>query len=396
MKRLAGAAGVALALMLPSAALAGAPDGPGPWADAFVPEQTEPGVRTDGSPVPPDRNNPQNAVGPAETAGGLDPAALPPGTFYSLGMGGTLTLRYENNIFNDSGADFDLDVREVTYAPPDPRYPPETGDVYVSPDGVNYTKAATGINRDTLVRMPASVRVARFVKVVDTTDPRAYTGRTTPGDGIDIDGIRALDTEGNPGTWSCRASSIRITNPGIVPLLIEPSVANGQDTPCRTDSDAIVDFAGFTPLNVNADVASADTAAGPPPTADASVANLSAFSGTSLPATSATLLAAHAEGSCGGPYGFNPQLSGTSTVVDATVGPIGPINGDQSQTLTIPMVATVYFNRQIVTTAANGQRLTRRALEIRTNDPLSALGVYIPDVVVAEAIANYEGNPCLA
>jgi hypothetical protein len=67
----------------------------------------------------PERSDPQNAVGPAESPG-PDPTP-PPNTFFSLGFGGTITLGFDNPICNARGYDFDIGVVEITQEP----YPPE-------------------------------------------------------------------------------------------------------------------------------------------------------------------------------------------------------------------------------------------------------------------------------
>src|SRR3954468_986309 len=123
MKQLAlFAVGSALALAFAAVAQGAAPDGAGPWADSVV-------SATQGTAGPlgflPGRSDPQNAVGPAESLPGPDPAS-PPNRFFILGFCGTITLVFENPICNGRGYDFDIDVVEITQEP----YPPEIVNVY--------------------------------------------------------------------------------------------------------------------------------------------------------------------------------------------------------------------------------------------------------------------------
>ena len=63
-----------------------------------------------------------------------------------------------------------------------------------SADGTNYVLAASNVNKDAVVGLPANVPVARYVKVIDRSNPNDFLGRPNPADGYDVDGIRALST----------------------------------------------------------------------------------------------------------------------------------------------------------------------------------------------------------
>jgi hypothetical protein len=179
MNRIIAVAVVAAALLVPTGASAAAPDGAGPWADTVV--DFEQGLRKNGTPVLPERSNPTAALGEAERTNAV-------GTFFSLGFGGQITLGYDNNVCNGSGADLDLELVETTNEP----YADELVDVYVSKDGVTYTKVADDVNKDAMIGLPPSITVARYVRVVDVTNP-ANTPDTFA-DGYDVDGVRALNT----------------------------------------------------------------------------------------------------------------------------------------------------------------------------------------------------------
>jgi len=175
---------VVLALAVAGVAQGAAPDGAGPWADFVV-------SASQGTAGPlgflPGRSDPQAAVGVAESPPGPDPAP-PPGTFFSLGFGGSITLGFTNPICNTKGYDFDIDVVEITKEP----YPAEVVNVYVSATGASFSFAGQ-IAKDGSVSMPAGIDVAHYVKLVDVSDPSLFTA-DPHADGFDVDGVRALDT----------------------------------------------------------------------------------------------------------------------------------------------------------------------------------------------------------
>ncbi len=170
---------VPLCLALADTALAAEPDGKGPWADQVVSSQTAPSKG--GKPVSDDRNDPLQALGPSEET-------TAPKTFFSLGMGGQIVLRFENAICNGPGND--LEIREATSEP----YPAETADVYVSNDGAAFVKAG-GVSKDGQLSLPADMPVARYVKLVDTSKAALFPGDA---DGYDVDGVRAMNRCGPP------------------------------------------------------------------------------------------------------------------------------------------------------------------------------------------------------
>jgi hypothetical protein len=173
---------VALALAMPGTASAAAPDGSGPWADSVLAAQQ--GQRANGTPVLAVRSNPTSALGVAENTNAE-------GSFYSLGFGGRIDLGFENNVCNGAGDDLDLQLVEATNEP----YPAEIVDVYVSANGTDWVAAASNVNKDATVGLPASVPIAHFVRLVDRTD--ASVSRANA-DGYDVDGVKALHTDCKP------------------------------------------------------------------------------------------------------------------------------------------------------------------------------------------------------
>jgi len=159
------AAVVVAALGWAGSALAGAPDGiAGPWADYVVGANQgcafRPPDMTTCVSVPPQRSDPQSAVGPAESPPGPN-QNIPEGSFYSIGFTdpsrGTafITLGFDNAICNVPGQDVAVDLFEITQEP----YPNEVVNVFVSADNVNYVFAGT-VTKEGTVGMPASVPVA--------------------------------------------------------------------------------------------------------------------------------------------------------------------------------------------------------------------------------------------
>lgn len=170
MKRLAASLFViTTALMFTPAVAAGAPDGAGAWADEVV--TTSQGMRKDGSPVLPIRSNPGAALGVAESN-------TVPSNFYSLGFGGSITLRFDNPISDG------VVVVEATNLP----YPTETALVELSADGSTWLTAGT-VAADGAVNMPERLSCARFVRVTDTSNAAGFPDDA---DGYDVDGVGAL------------------------------------------------------------------------------------------------------------------------------------------------------------------------------------------------------------
>ena len=359
------------ALLIPATANAAAPDGAGPWADYVA--STQQGPRADGSPVLPARSDPTAALGVAENV-------TTEGTFYSLGHGGQLTLGYQNNICNGSGADLDLDLVETTVEP----NVPELVDVYVSLDGVTYTKVASNVNKDANVAFAANAPpVARFVRLVDVT-PRTQPGTKPHYDAYDVDGVRALNTDCVTGTFSCTASALRVNL-----LAFEPVIANKPDVPCVDDEKQVVNLglnvAGAINAGADADAVYAKTTSSPwglpGGLAEAGATNATiGVSGLLLP-LNVQVLTSRARVGCDG---TTPTLSGSSQVVGLKIPGRSLISTSSPVTIPIPLLGSIKINH---TTVANG-KLTQRALWVD-------LAGEMLDIVVGRSAANYEGNPCL-
>jgi len=164
-----------------STASAAAPDGAGPWADTASPPSQ--GLTNEGNPVSATRSHPDQTLGVAEQTD-VD------GTFFSLGFGGSITLRFVNGIANG------VFVVESTRTEPDyPFYPEETAQVEISEDGSPGSWHFAGnVSQDGAVSQPEEVECAQYVKITDTSILGNFTDY--PGaDGYDVDGVEAQEGE---------------------------------------------------------------------------------------------------------------------------------------------------------------------------------------------------------
>jgi hypothetical protein len=179
-------------------------------------------------------------------------------------------------------------------------------------------------------------------------------------------------------SFSCRASGERVSIPPLI--FSEPIVSNKPGTPCADDDDSVAKAAVPGVLTTGLLETSTDLNPGgvQGADADASVNNTTITLGGAV--IKAQVLTSHADVRCG-PNG--PVLSGSSKVVGLNLNgtPINVI--DQPVTIPANPLVVIAINEQ---TVSNGT-LTQRALHVFS--PL--LGA---DVVVSEAIADYEGNPC--
>jgi len=186
----------AVAIMLfATTAYAATPDGAGPWADEVV---TSSQANTKGgtpvSTVNPARSDPTSALGIAEND-------TVDGNFFSLGFGGSITLRFDNGI--SSG----VFVVEAT----NPNYPLESAQVEVSEDGITWFVAGTVVQDDT-VDVPREVNCAAYVRITDTSDPNDFTGDTA--DAYDVDGVKAQGEPCDPPVFPTPTPTIPPSDPG--------------------------------------------------------------------------------------------------------------------------------------------------------------------------------------
>jgi hypothetical protein len=181
--------------------------------------------------------------------------------------------------------------------------------------------------------------------------------------------------------FSCRGSAARVQAPLVG--TVEPTVANRPNDPCVTQSPTLLPiFVGgiLQAPTVNAKTTNAANQG----TAFGSVEN--AVVNVGAVALTADVVQANAAATCGA--NGQPGLSGSSQLVGLTARALGiplnvPINAAPNTTLINLLGIKVVLNEQ---TTANGE-ITVRAIHVTA----PALGI---DVVVAEARADYNGNPC--
>ena len=147
------------------------------WADGV--ESFGQGLRSDGSAVAAERSDASEALGVAENDDTVN--------FVSLGIGGTLVLSFDNLIEN--GAGDDIAVTETSYGSPSCEAYPERVRVFASQTGDtdDWTELGTGCLDATFDL--GALPWAKYVKLVDITDPENFDGVV---DGYDVDGVRAL------------------------------------------------------------------------------------------------------------------------------------------------------------------------------------------------------------
>lgn len=107
--------------------------------------------------------------------------------FVSLGFGGELVLEFDNVIWN--GAGDDIQVYETSFGSPDFEDYQEKIDVYASQNGIDWTLLGEIRQGDLETVDLGDLVWAKFVKIVDTSDPSEF-GATD--DGFDLDAVKAL------------------------------------------------------------------------------------------------------------------------------------------------------------------------------------------------------------
>lgn len=186
-----------LAILLFSfAAIAAAPDGSGPWADAV--ESSSQGLRKDGSAVPAIRSDATSALGVAENN-------TTDGNFFSLGFGGNIVLSFDNGI--SSGT---IEVVETTALP----YPTEKAKVEVSEDGVAWINAGN-VNQDGSVAVPQGLDCVLYVRVTDISDAEDFSDNIA--DGFDVDGVKLIGEACSEVTPTVTPTATPTVTPTVTP-----------------------------------------------------------------------------------------------------------------------------------------------------------------------------------
>jgi hypothetical protein len=145
------------------------------------------GKRADGSNVDLERSNPDLAKGAPQNTN-------LPGTFYSLGFGGHVTVKVAGGIYNRPGKDFR--VVETTYwAWGCTRYE-ERARVYISPDNGNTWIDKGQICQDGEIDINP-ITCINMVKIVDESIAENFVNEPVLADGFDVDGIECIGATAN-------------------------------------------------------------------------------------------------------------------------------------------------------------------------------------------------------
>lgn len=153
------------------------------WAS--VVSSSNQGTTKSGGSIGSSRTNPDSALGSAEATGAE-------GTFFSLGLGGTLTVAFTGPIMDAEGPDISL--HEVTNGRTS--YPEERAEIEISQDGLIWYSLGFASSKDNDGEPGVSLfdisgtplSWAMYVRVSDRTDFSKHSGSA---DGYDVDAIDA-------------------------------------------------------------------------------------------------------------------------------------------------------------------------------------------------------------
>jgi predicted ribosomally synthesized peptide with SipW-like signal peptide len=154
------------------------------YADTVV--SSAQALRKNGTAVLPERSNASSSLGAPQSSGLPSDPAVAAGTFFSLGFGGSIIVRFDDNYIVD-GPGNDLQVWEVTGGV----YPDELIALEASQDGVTYFPIGSGLTRDAVTDLGLSgLSWARYIKLTDISNPASFSDLTA--DGFDLDAFSAL------------------------------------------------------------------------------------------------------------------------------------------------------------------------------------------------------------
>ena len=191
-------------------------------------------------------------------------------------------------------------------------------------------------------------------------------------------------TSPDSARFTCRASALRADR--LLGSTFEPVVANGPEDPCKTDSEVLLDVRlGALSVDSNASVLGAvteDTSA--PITSEAFAVDVSILDVVKVGVLESTARVKSVNGQC--------VLSSESSLASVAVnGQSIPLINTPLD-IPIPGVGILHFNKKI---KPNPQTIIQRALWLEVTNPLLQQTTGVEDVIVGEAIADFEGgNPC--
>ncbi len=206
------------------------------------------GKRKDGKSIEINRSNPQKALSLADSHDSPQNEI----NFVSLGFGGSITLAFDQQLYNNSGVD--LHIFETSYGNPSFYDYPEQAEVFVSQDGNEWT--SLGLTNPNNPQENCSMKLdsdfdlepfglnwIKYVKVVDVTNPfakrrdkntcveSAFVAFNSASDGFDLDAIHHIRSL-YPRNASARSASenssaiINISAPNATALLYPNPVSN--------------------------------------------------------------------------------------------------------------------------------------------------------------------------
>lgn len=140
-----------------------------------------PGLDKNGNPVVAERMDTNQALGEPEVDDTLN--------FLSLGYGGEVTITFDGVVYNNYGPD--IEVVETTYDNHSYSHYPESADIYVSQNGVDFYLIGSVLTDDAgdldISNAPIELAYITEVKIIDTTPSDSISD-----DGFDLDGVIAL------------------------------------------------------------------------------------------------------------------------------------------------------------------------------------------------------------
>ncbi|MEO9871453.1 choice-of-anchor J domain-containing protein [Ekhidna sp.] len=140
------------------------------------------GLRKNGKSVLSRRSITSNAIGSPEENDEYN--------FLSLGFGGSVDIKLTSMIVDQPGNDFRLIETSFNDVNRSCESYPETADVYVSMDGIDYIYVGSACKDEDFDIATSGLMEIEYVRIVDTSNPVLFGGDA---DGFDVDGIHCIN-----------------------------------------------------------------------------------------------------------------------------------------------------------------------------------------------------------
>ena len=150
------------------------------FADGF--QDNNQALRKNGTAVLPDRSDPNDAL-IAESSGTNPDVPVIPGTFFSLGFGGSLVVSFSQPIPDEPGDDFQ--IYEVTGG----TYPTELVKVEGSTNGTTWVVLDTALATDGFVDINGQLSFVKYLRLTDVSNIADFEAEA---DAYDLDGVEAI------------------------------------------------------------------------------------------------------------------------------------------------------------------------------------------------------------